>query len=245
VGEKLTPAEQATNIGEIDDDSLPGFGEMRSSGLGAEERGLEIGVEGGVPGLLGSGTEFGFEEIGGVVDEDVEAVEVADGLIDEILDLGDVGEVGGNGDGALAELLDFVDGVAGFGFGAAVVDGDVGALAARRRATKRPMRLAAPVTRATRPESLFSSGMDRSHNSTGKGSTTPAKITTVRGEAMKLDLLAIAAHPDDVELTCGGTLLKMAQRGYTTGILDLTAGEMEREERQRRVRRKRRVRRRF
>jgi bacillithiol biosynthesis deacetylase BshB1 len=43
---------------------------------------------------------------------------------------------------------------------------------------------------------------------------------------MKLDLLAIAAHPDDVELTCGGTLLKMAQRGYKTGILDLTKGEM-------------------
>jgi bacillithiol biosynthesis deacetylase BshB1 len=43
---------------------------------------------------------------------------------------------------------------------------------------------------------------------------------------MHLDLLAIAAHPDDVELTCGGTLLKMAQQGYKTGILDLTAGEM-------------------
>lgn len=43
---------------------------------------------------------------------------------------------------------------------------------------------------------------------------------------MKLDLLAIAAHPDDVELTCGGTMLKMAQLGYKTGILDLTAGEM-------------------
>src|ERR1700745_2222358 len=43
---------------------------------------------------------------------------------------------------------------------------------------------------------------------------------------MHLDLLAIAAHPDDVELTCGGTLLKMAQAGYKTGILDLTAGEM-------------------
>jgi bacillithiol biosynthesis deacetylase BshB1 len=43
---------------------------------------------------------------------------------------------------------------------------------------------------------------------------------------MRLDLLAIAAHPDDVELTCGGTLLKMARRGYKTGILDLTAGEM-------------------
>jgi bacillithiol biosynthesis deacetylase BshB1 len=43
---------------------------------------------------------------------------------------------------------------------------------------------------------------------------------------MDLDLLAVAAHPDDVELTCGGTLLRMAQRGYKTGILDLTAGEM-------------------
>ena len=43
---------------------------------------------------------------------------------------------------------------------------------------------------------------------------------------MKLDLLAIAAHPDDVELSCGGTLLKMAHVGYKTGILDLTAGEM-------------------
>src|SRR5271163_2629699 len=42
---------------------------------------------------------------------------------------------------------------------------------------------------------------------------------------MKLDLLAIAAHPDDVELTSGGTLLKMAQQGYRTGILDLTQGE--------------------
>ena len=46
------------------------------------------------------------------------------------------------------------------------------------------------------------------------------------GKKMNLDLLAIAAHPDDVELTCGGTLLKMAQKGYRTGILDLTGGEM-------------------
>lgn len=41
-----------------------------------------------------------------------------------------------------------------------------------------------------------------------------------------LDILAIAAHRDDVEQTCGGTLLKMALRGQRTGILDLTAGEM-------------------
>ena len=41
-----------------------------------------------------------------------------------------------------------------------------------------------------------------------------------------LDILAVAAHRDDVEQTCGGTLLKMAQRGQRTGILDLTQGEM-------------------
>jgi bacillithiol biosynthesis deacetylase BshB1 len=41
-----------------------------------------------------------------------------------------------------------------------------------------------------------------------------------------LDILAIAAHRDDVEQTCGGTLLKMTQRGHRTGILDLTQGEM-------------------
>ncbi len=42
---------------------------------------------------------------------------------------------------------------------------------------------------------------------------------------MKLDLLAIAPHPDDIELTAGGTMIKMAQAGYRTGILDLTRGE--------------------
>jgi bacillithiol biosynthesis deacetylase BshB1 len=41
-----------------------------------------------------------------------------------------------------------------------------------------------------------------------------------------VDLLAIAAHPDDVEQTCGGTLLRSAEAGYRTGIVDLTAGEM-------------------
>ncbi len=41
-----------------------------------------------------------------------------------------------------------------------------------------------------------------------------------------LDVLAIAAHRDDVEQTCGGTLLKMAELGQKTGILDLTQGEL-------------------
>jgi bacillithiol biosynthesis deacetylase BshB1 len=44
--------------------------------------------------------------------------------------------------------------------------------------------------------------------------------------AEAVDILAIAAHRDDVEQTCGGTLLKMAQMGHATAILDLTRGEM-------------------
>lgn len=43
---------------------------------------------------------------------------------------------------------------------------------------------------------------------------------------MKLDLLAFAAHPDDAELGCGGTLLAEAARGRRTGIVDLTLGEL-------------------
>jgi bacillithiol biosynthesis deacetylase BshB1 len=40
-----------------------------------------------------------------------------------------------------------------------------------------------------------------------------------------LDILAFGAHPDDVELMAGGTLLKMAQLGHRTGIVDMTRGE--------------------
>ncbi len=43
----------------------------------------------------------------------------------------------------------------------------------------------------------------------------------------RADVLAIAAHRDDVEQTCGGTLLRMAARGLRTAILDLTQGEAE------------------
>ena len=42
---------------------------------------------------------------------------------------------------------------------------------------------------------------------------------------MPIDILAIAAHRDDVELTCAGTLLKATDAGYRTAIIDLTAGE--------------------
>ncbi len=43
---------------------------------------------------------------------------------------------------------------------------------------------------------------------------------------MAVDVLAIAAHPDDVELTCAGTLLRLKEQGRRFGIVDLTRGEM-------------------
>jgi len=43
---------------------------------------------------------------------------------------------------------------------------------------------------------------------------------------MKVDILAIAAHPDDVELSCSGTLLRHIDQGKTVGLVDLTRGEL-------------------
>ncbi len=43
---------------------------------------------------------------------------------------------------------------------------------------------------------------------------------------MKLDVLAIGAHPDDIELSCGGTVIRLVHQGRKVGILDLTEGEL-------------------
>ena len=40
-----------------------------------------------------------------------------------------------------------------------------------------------------------------------------------------LDVIAVGAHPDDVEIACGGTLARLVQQGYRVGIVDLTDGE--------------------
>jgi len=45
-------------------------------------------------------------------------------------------------------------------------------------------------------------------------------------DEVRLDALAIGAHPDDVELACGGTLLKLVSLGYRVGVLDMSRGEM-------------------
>src|SRR6188508_995008 len=41
----------------------------------------------------------------------------------------------------------------------------------------------------------------------------------------RLDVVAVAPHPDDLELTCGATLAKLVRQGYRVGIFDLTTGE--------------------
>ena len=42
----------------------------------------------------------------------------------------------------------------------------------------------------------------------------------------KVDILAIGAHPDDIELGCGGTLIKEIEMGKKVGLMDLTQGEL-------------------
>ena len=43
---------------------------------------------------------------------------------------------------------------------------------------------------------------------------------------MKIDILAIGAHPDDIELGCGGTIAKLITQGKTVAVVDLTQGEL-------------------
>jgi LmbE family N-acetylglucosaminyl deacetylase len=45
------------------------------------------------------------------------------------------------------------------------------------------------------------------------------------GSAVELDVIAVGAHPDDVEIACGGTLARLVRKGYQVGIVDLTDGE--------------------
>lgn len=50
-------------------------------------------------------------------------------------------------------------------------------------------------------------------------------MSTTVNATETLDVIAIAPHPDDLEITCGGTLAKLVKQGYRVGILDLTSGE--------------------
>src|SRR3954464_149519 len=47
----------------------------------------------------------------------------------------------------------------------------------------------------------------------------------VEAGEIELDVIAVGAHPEDVEIACGGTLARLARQGYKVGIVDLTDGE--------------------
>ena len=53
----------------------------------------------------------------------------------------------------------------------------------------------------------------------------PPEKTNMESETLDLDVIAVGAHPDDVEIACGATLAKLSNQGYRVGIVDLTDGE--------------------
>ena len=55
--------------------------------------------------------------------------------------------------------------------------------------------------------------------------STSAVTSTSLDQYERLDVIAVGAHPDDVEIACGGTLAKLVKQGYRVGIIDLTDGE--------------------
>jgi bacillithiol biosynthesis deacetylase BshB1 len=50
-------------------------------------------------------------------------------------------------------------------------------------------------------------------------------MSTTQPASERLDVVAVAPHPDDIEITCGGTLAKLVRQGYRVGMIDLTSGE--------------------
>ena len=75
-------------------------------------------------------------------------------------------------------------------------------------------------------ESASADAIPRQLTSMSTENTSPADFTDVPGDAPEsLDVIAVGAHPDDVEIGCGGTLARLVQQDYDVGIVDLTDGE--------------------
>jgi LmbE family N-acetylglucosaminyl deacetylase len=63
------------------------------------------------------------------------------------------------------------------------------------------------------------------YNNSRLNHTSTIWRTHTMDEYPKLDVIAVGAHPDDVEIACGGTLAKLVRQGYKVGVIDLTDGE--------------------
>jgi LmbE family N-acetylglucosaminyl deacetylase len=72
---------------------------------------------------------------------------------------------------------------------------------------------------------MVSSGVILTDDVSGSETDQEGNQRDMSGEIERKVGMAIMAHPDDAELACGGTLVRAAEQGYRTGVLDLTAGE--------------------
>ncbi len=98
--------------GDVDDAAPSALTHGRHRVADAAHRAAQLVVEGAVPVLLGHGEEAALGDVGGVVDQDVEAAELGERLLEKILNCGDVVEVGRDADDAAVRLaLELGDGV--------------------------------------------------------------------------------------------------------------------------------------
>ena len=72
----------------------------------------------------------------------------------------------------------------------------------------------------------WQSGQATAHRRRRPETSARPRVEVAPPSLMALDLLAFAAHRDDNEITCGGLLIRMAEKGYKVGACDLTQGEM-------------------
>jgi hypothetical protein len=169
VRKKFAPAHEAADIGEIDDNAVARLHEIGRGRLAAEKRSLEIGIEGSIPGGFGSFAKFGFEEIGGAVDEDIEAVELFGDTRKKIVNLLDACEVGLDSNGAATEPFDFVDDFEGFFLRIAVMDSDVGTFGGETKSDGAAKALPCPSDEG---DAVVEGGIDgHGVRGLGKGST--------------------------------------------------------------------------
>src|ERR1700757_4976747 len=101
---------------------------MRRSSLRAKERRFEIRVQRVVPDRFRRFSKLGFKEIGGAIYEDIQAAEVARGIIEKSLDSRHAGEIGRERDRALPTFFNLADNFTSFAGRFAVMDRNVGPL---------------------------------------------------------------------------------------------------------------------
>src|ERR1035441_10658876 len=247
------PCQQPSQRRQIDNTPAPlALHDWRGC-LRAEELRFEVRLHDAIPLLVGEVCELRREKHPGVVHQNVEPSEFLFNSREHFPDLHAPRNVSLNCHGAAAtpfraHRVDFANERFGIRLRSRIIYSDGSALRSETQRDATPDALRCSRNQRDLPFQRFHRHAPLLHNADGhisisrasehsaSGMPPDAMLATERelaysretpnGGRMKIDLLAIAPHPDDVELTCGGTMTKMAQAGYRTGILDLTRGEM-------------------